>query len=129
MCSFRQHTAQNNFGCQRNSAHLVPFHLQAMDRAGVLALSVPHILNFMYNSACLSCKISTTVLGVGGYPLDLKKLKTAYRVKLYRTATWWGCNPCSSRLMGLFIQPTSSHPRITTPYKILRKLALQLMGY
>jgi hypothetical protein len=97
------------------------------------AFNPPHILNLTYHSACLSYGISITVSGVGGYPVDLKKFKTACRVKLYRTATWWGCNPCRSRLMGLFIQPNPyhphPHPRVTVPYKILRKLALQLMGY
>jgi len=91
-------------------ARFVPFHLHAMDWGRGGRFRVPHILNPTYQSACLSRRITITVSGVGDYPLKLKKLKTARPVILYRTATWWGCNPCRSRLMGLFIQPNHLIP-------------------
>ena len=60
--------------------------------------------------------------------MDLKKLKTSCRVKLYRTATWWGCNPCRSRLMGLFIQPNPSHPPARCPVQNIAEISAAAHG-
>jgi hypothetical protein len=60
--------------------------------------------------------------------LDLKKLKTACPVKLYRTATWWGCNPCRSRLMDLFIEPTPSYPPGHCPAQNIAEISAAAHG-
>ena len=113
VCSFLRHTAQTAAAVKRIQQTLSRFTYRPLNGGG--AFSVPHILNLTYHSACLSCRITITMSGVGGYPLDLKKLKTVRRVKFCRTATWGGCNPCTSRLMGLFIHPTPSHPPVHCP--------------
>ena len=112
-------------------ARFLPFHLHAMDLGrGVVGGVQPPPPHFKPHNSLYMPVVKNSynfVRGVGGYPLDLKKLKT-YPVILYRRATWWGCNPCRSRLMGLFIQTIPLALRVTAAVRNIAEIRAEAHG-
>jgi hypothetical protein len=112
LCYFRRHKAKKILlWLWKELNRLCPVSLTVhvwLWRGG--GLSVPHISNLTYHFACRSRTISISVLGVGGYPLKLKKLKTACRIKLYRSVTWGVSTPTIATDGSVHRPPPPPHP-------------------